>query len=193
MNRINLITKEKSKEAAEGKLKNDPDWEYYEGSINDDLDSFVHKLQKSEEIDNEEVSSFFTSKLTKEELKLVEHKNEEHMRSYQKELTMGIGDVDVEEMKKSDSKDKYVLSDCQRRTVFLTLRSEQASSDVFSSFEDYSDEVSSDVLSDVQSQTDGDAGLVAGRIGDVMGHRLHGRSNDPSNHLRSPIRKIIRK
>ena len=118
---------------------------------------------------------------------------------------MGIGDVDVEEMKKSDSKDKYVLSDCQRRTVFLTLRSEQASSEVISSFEDFSDDVSSDVSSDVRSQTDWaagwdagwaaglDAGLVAGRIGDGMGHQSDGRSDDPSNHLRSPNRKRIRK
>ena len=53
MARINLITKEKSKEAAEGKLKNDPDWEYYEGSINDDLDSFVHKIP------NQDRSSIF--------------------------------------------------------------------------------------------------------------------------------------
>ena len=113
------------------------------------------------------------------------------------ELTMDIGDVDVEEMKKSDSKDKYVLSDCQRRTVFLTLRSEQASSEVISSFEDFSDDVSSDVSSDVRSQTDWaagwDAGLVAGRIGDGMGHQSDGRSDDPSNHLRSPNRKRIRK
>ena len=29
-------------------------------------------------------------------------------------------DVDVEEMKKSDSKDKYVKCICQRKTVYLT-------------------------------------------------------------------------
>ena len=81
MDRINLITKEKSKEAAEGKLKNDPDLRFYEGSINDDLDSFVNNLQNSEGIDDEEVESFFTPKLTKEELKLVEQKNREHMET----------------------------------------------------------------------------------------------------------------
>ena len=104
-----LITKEKSKEAAEGKLKNDPYWKYYEGSINDDLDSFVNNLQNSEEIDYEDVWSFCTSKLTKEELKLVEQKNEEHMWTY---LMNYNADVDVEEMKKSDSKDKYLHSSC---------------------------------------------------------------------------------
>ena len=34
-------------------------------------------------------------------------------------------DVDVAEMKKSDSKDKYVHSRCEWKTVFLTLESEQ--------------------------------------------------------------------
>ena len=47
MRRNNLITKEKSKQAAEGKLKNDPYWKYCEGSINDDLESFIIKLQNS--------------------------------------------------------------------------------------------------------------------------------------------------
>ena len=128
MIRINLITKEKSKEAAEGKLKNDQDWDHYEGSINDDLDSFVNNLQNSAEIDYEDVESFFHPKLTKEELKLVEQKNEEHMKTY---LEVFDADVDVEEMKKSDSKDKYVHSQCRRRTGYLNLESEQTSSEDF--------------------------------------------------------------
>ena len=100
MFRLKLITKEKSKEAAEGKLKNDPDWEDYKGSINDDLDSFVNNLQNSEEIDIEDVWSFLTPKLTKEELKLVEQNNEEHMMTYRYNFFRFIGaDVDVEEMK----------------------------------------------------------------------------------------------
>ena len=124
MERINLITKEKSKEAAEGKLKNDPYWKHYKGSLNDDLDSFVNNLQNSEEIDNEYAESFFTPKLTKEELKLVEQKNKEHMESYLYNYNFRA-DVDVAEMKKSDSKDKYVHSRCEWKTVFLTLESEQ--------------------------------------------------------------------
>ena len=100
MIRRNLITKEKSKEAAEGKLKNDPDWRIYEGSINDDLDLFVNNLQNSGEIDYEDVKSFFTSKLTKEELKLVEQKDKEHMMTYFWDNLTSGADVDVEEMKK---------------------------------------------------------------------------------------------
>ena len=57
MQRMTLITKEKSKEAAEGKLKNDPYWKHYKGSLNDDLNSFVNNLQNSEEIDNEYAES----------------------------------------------------------------------------------------------------------------------------------------
>merc|ERR1711917_146928 len=109
MRRINLITKEKSKEAAEGKLKNEPGWRLYEGSINDDLDSFIDHLLNSNKVENENVRSFFLPKLTEEELKLVEEKNQEHMMSYLDELD---ADVDVEEMKQSDSKDKYLHSWC---------------------------------------------------------------------------------
>merc|ERR1711917_20268 len=82
MHRSRLITKEKSKQAAEGKLKNDPDWKFYDGSINDDLDSFIDHLLNSNEVEYETVTSFFLPKLTEEELKLVEEKNREHMRSY---------------------------------------------------------------------------------------------------------------
>ena len=38
MSRANLISKEKSKQAAEGKLKNEPAWKDFKESINDDLE-----------------------------------------------------------------------------------------------------------------------------------------------------------
>ena len=125
MHRIYLITKEKSKEAAEGKLKNDPRWEHYEGSINEDLESFINNLQNSNEVKDEYVRSFFLPKLTEEELKLVEEKNYEHMMSY---LWKFDADVGIEEMKQSDSKDKYVRSTCNRLTFHLTLESNQTPS-----------------------------------------------------------------
>ena len=109
MVRENLITKEKSKQGAEGKLKHELYWEVYKGSINDDLDSFITKLQNSDEMGKEEVWSFFTPKLTKEELKLVKEKNKEHMMTYQRQF---YADVGVGEMKKSNSKDKYVHTRC---------------------------------------------------------------------------------
>jgi len=119
MRRRNLITKEKSKQAAQGKLKNEPIWKDYEGSINDDLDSFINNLQNSNEMGDEKVKSFFLPKLTKEELKLVEEKDEEHMMTYWFQIH---ADVDVKEMKKSDSKDKYLHSLCIRETVHLNSR-----------------------------------------------------------------------
>ena len=128
MERINLITKEKSKQAAEGKLKNDPKWEKYEGSINDDLDSFINNLQNSNEVEDERVWSFFLPKLTKEELKLVEEKNKEHMRTYWYQTVFFDADVDVKEMKKSNSKEKYVRCHCLRQTFHLTLESKQTPS-----------------------------------------------------------------
>ena len=73
--RRNFITKEKSKSAYEGKLKDESGWSGYEGSTNDDLESLFNHLQEIlslEEIKDEQVSSFYLPKLTEEELKLVE-------------------------------------------------------------------------------------------------------------------------
>ena len=151
MHRSRLITKEKSKQATEGKLKNDPGWKYYEGSINDDLDLFINNLQNSNEVEDEYVESFFLPKLTEEELKLVEEKNKEHMMSYWDGLD---ADVDVEEMKQSDSKDKYLHSYCSRDTVHLSLESNQtpssdsqSESSSYCSFDSSSDSQSDDLRS----------------------------------------------
>ena len=76
----NLITQEKAKEASEGKLKDILMWG--EISINDDLEMFLTNLLNSKEIKKEGVVSFLTPKLTKEELKLVEEKNKDHLENY---------------------------------------------------------------------------------------------------------------
>ena len=121
MERQNLITKEKSKAAYEGKLKNERDWKDYEGSINDDLESLFNHLQEIsslEEVKDEELYSFFLPKLTDEELALVEKKDREHMDTYGYRL---YADVDPKEMKESDSKDKYLHGYCKRVTEVLNL------------------------------------------------------------------------
>ena len=118
MRRWNLITKEKSKAAYQE--KNEWEWEDEEGSINDDLESFVNHLQEIsslEEVKDEELYSFFLPKLTKEELKLVKEKNSEHMETYG--YGLNYADVKPEEMKKSDSKDKHVHGRCVRKTWVL--------------------------------------------------------------------------
>ena len=118
---MKLVTKEKVKKAYKGELKNDEDWEMYEGSINDDLERFLINLQNQKEVKEEDVESFFTPKLTNEELKLVQEGNEEHLKSYGYHILGENPNIDVEEMKKSDSKSKYVHGRGWRMTIPLTL------------------------------------------------------------------------
>ena len=85
------------------------------------MESFINNLQEIsslEEIKEEKVRSFFLPKLTKDELKLVEAKEKEHMMTYEYGLN---ADVDPEEMKKSDSKDKYLHVFCKRETMIFNL------------------------------------------------------------------------
>ena len=89
----------------------------YNGSINEDLEWFLGNLQTEEEIKTEDVLSFFLPKLTKNELELVEEKNVDYMKTFSFESP----DVVPEEMKKSDSKDKYLQGQCLRRTKLLNV------------------------------------------------------------------------
>ena len=126
MTRLNLVTTEKVKEAAEGNLKNEYRWKFYEGSINDDLEKFFINLQNRKVVKDENIVSFFTPKLTNEELKLVQERNQEHLKTYLNKNP----DVDVEEMKKSDSKAKYVHVQCCRRTLSLKTEINQIEDEV---------------------------------------------------------------
>ena len=126
MRRIKLVTKENAKNAYRKKWKSDYG-ELIKNSINDDLENFFNNIQNgkyirySEKQSKEYVQSFFTPKLTDEELKLVEEKNEEHLQSYQDFYFKRNPDVDPAEMKRSDSESKYVKVWCYRRTSQLTL------------------------------------------------------------------------
>ena len=113
------MTKEIVKKAAEGKLKNDPEWE--KGSINDDLERFLINLQNQKEVKYESAATFFTPKLSNDELKLVEQRDEEYFKTYEYGFIGRNPDVNLEEMKKSDSKSKYVHGRCVRKTMHLTL------------------------------------------------------------------------
>ena len=123
MYRRKLVTKEIVKKAYQGKLKKDEDWKRFEGSIHDDLETFFTNLQDHQKIKNEEILSFFTPKLTEEELKLVEKRNEQHLMTYLYHLLGQNPDVDAEEMEKSESKSKFVQGACWRWTIPLTLES----------------------------------------------------------------------
>ena len=121
MDRLKLVTKEKFKQAYKGELKNEEDWKDIEQSIGDDLETFFTNLQSQKEIKNERVGSFFLPKLTEDELKLVEQKNEQHLSTYEVHYDGLNPDVDPEEMKKSDSISKYVDGRCVRETIHLTI------------------------------------------------------------------------
>ena len=121
--RHNLVTKETVKQAYDGKLKDKIGWNGEE-SIHDDLDKFFIDIQ-DDAIEEEWVNSFFTPKLTEEELQLVEEKNEEHLSTYSDHFHGENPDIDLEEMKLSDSASKYVHGMCIRQTFYLTLESIQ--------------------------------------------------------------------
>ena len=116
--RGNLVTKEKVKKAYNKKLKNDAEWSGQNDSFQDDLESFLFNIQNHYPIEEAEIKSFFTPKLTEEELKLVENKNEEYMMSFYDYKALNP-DVSVDEMKKSDSKDKFLHGYCLRRTFSI--------------------------------------------------------------------------
>ena len=97
------------------------------------MERFLINLQNQKEVEYEDVQSSFTPKLTDEELKLIQEENKEHLKTYMEyDLYGGNPDVDVEEMKKSDSKSKYVHGFCRRVTIpliFETTESEDGGSD----------------------------------------------------------------
>ena len=127
MSRRNLVTKETVEKAVQGKMKSaeEPGWITYRGPINDDLEEFFIDIHYRREVKCENASSFFTPKLTNEELKLVQEGEKEYMNSYLDHFNGRNPDVDVEEMKKSDSKSKYVHGDCRRWTIPLTVETSQ--------------------------------------------------------------------
>jgi len=108
--RWNLVTKEKL--TAE-KLKNEFGWKDYEGPINDDLERLLNNFQnhKGETYNTislmkyeETVDSYFTPKLTEEELELVEKRDTDHLKTYLSHFYGFYPDDEIEEMEKSDSK-----------------------------------------------------------------------------------------
>ena len=119
MERWCLVTKETVKDAYKGKLLNDRAWSRQNQSVNDDLEAFVETINNGEKIQTEATRSFYTPKLTKDEMRLVEEGNKDFLQKF----FFPSPDVNAEEFAKSDSKSKYVHGDCGRHTFFLTLKS----------------------------------------------------------------------
>lgn len=135
MGRSLLITQEKAKKAYEQKLLLEwiyhPFWitvkkEYiFQDSIYEDLETFVqnHNSFKNIEIKKEcNIRSFSARKLTEDELKLVEERNDDHLKSYWWNYLGKNPDIDQLEMARSESRSKYVFGWCQRWTYILTTK-----------------------------------------------------------------------
>ena len=75
MSRSKLITKERMENYCNGK-------EYAKESVNDDLEKLFEDLQLGKEPDDD-VATYFLPKLTKEELDLVERKDEDFMHTFE--------------------------------------------------------------------------------------------------------------
>ena len=130
--RNELITKERTKQAYKGELKNfrysddvPSVWSSYEASMNEDLESLLENLQSGDTINEEMVHSYFLPKLTNEELKAMK---ETRIRGLYAHLETNdtipiwshfIKDIDPEKMKKSNSSDRYLHCTCWRWTVNL--------------------------------------------------------------------------
>ena len=72
------------------------------------------------EVYSEYEVTYFIPKLTEEEKKLVEQKDESHLMTYFKHAILGENpDVPKEEMDKSESKSKFVLGSCIRNSYLL--------------------------------------------------------------------------
>ena len=85
-----------------------------EVSVNDDLEKLFKDIQLGEKPDDL-VWTYFLPKLTKEELDLVERKDEDFMHTFWFERA----DVDKAEMLQSESDSKYVRSYAVRYTLTI--------------------------------------------------------------------------
>ena len=116
--RKELITKEKMETYCTGKESVNGS----EDSVNDNLESFFQDIRDGKQLDTGGygVWSYFLPKLTKEELKLVEKRDQNFLETFSVTLVGGTydaADVDEAEMKFSESKSKFVYGLCWRATL----------------------------------------------------------------------------
>ena len=104
----------------------------------------LQEISSLEDIKEESVPSFFLPKLKEDELKLVEEKNKEYSSTF----SFNNFDVSEDEMKKSDSTDKYLQAQCHRWTMILNL--DDTSSE---SSSENSTEMLSEMLSEYSNET----------------------------------------
>ena len=117
--RMQLITKETIERFCKGELKyggsND------EKSGDDDIEAFFDNLQNDKYCD-ERVLSYYLPKLTNKELQLVVKKDKTLLETFSFHFRDDMKvDIDEAEMKKSESKSKFVRGCCLRETVSLRI------------------------------------------------------------------------
>ena len=107
--KIRLITKEAMEDLSKGKKH------WSKNSVNDDLELLFEDLQLGKEPEKGVILSYWSPKLTKEELKLAEEKNPNYFDTFN-DLNP---DVEEAEMKLSESDSKYVQGMGRRETFTI--------------------------------------------------------------------------
>ena len=125
LRREKLITKETMETICKKGVKGNELFLPKKDSVNDDLESFFENIRLGKELD-EEVSTYFLPKLTKEELKLVERRSYSYLVTFTAQSPYSFTDVDVDEteMMLSESDSKYINAGSERRTFVIENSSE---------------------------------------------------------------------
>ena len=92
-----------------------------EKSGDDDIEAFFNNLQNGK-ICDERILSYFLPKLTNKEVKLIEVNDKMLLETFSAHFRDDLNvDIDKAEMKKSESKSKFVRGCCLRETVSLII------------------------------------------------------------------------
>ena len=110
--RYRIITKEATENYLKGK-KNEKD------SFNDDLETLFEHLRLGKKLEDKEVNTYFSPKLTEEELDLVERKDSNYMQTFYDRDP----DVRGNEMLFSESDSKFIQGIGYRTTFKLEISS----------------------------------------------------------------------
>ena len=113
--RYNVVTKEEMLNYYKGKYRERQNWKK---SVNDDLESYLENMKTGELYREDARFTFFLSKLTERELKLLEDKNHEFLAMFDAEEDP---DVPKLEMAKSESTSKFAYIQGYRRTESLNI------------------------------------------------------------------------
>ena len=118
MSRLCLITKERMESYCKGN-------KFPRKSVNEDLESLFKNVKLGKAPDNY-IDAYFIPKLTKKELKLVERKDHNFMRTFTDEMN---ADVNKAEMMLSESNSKFVLGHSRRFAFIIENDSKFKASD----------------------------------------------------------------